>query len=207
MNFKYIGNLLFLLFLLTGCRKVINIDEPVTSYSSEDVYSKDATATSVLTGLYTTLGNVNFTGGGVFATGSNGVAMRTGLLSDELSLYGGALNNSLIVYYQNNLNGNIPDMGSEYWDQLYYYIFICNSAIEGLQTSGSLSPYVKDQLSGEVRFMRAFFYFYLVNLFGDVPLVVSTDYEQNSHLTRADRAKIYGQIIIDLTEAKRVFKL
>ncbi len=36
------------------------------------------------------------------------------------------------------------------------YIFICNSAIEGLSSSSSLNINVKNQLLGEAKFMRAF---------------------------------------------------
>ncbi len=50
--------------------------------------------------------------------------------------------------------------------------------------------------------MRAFFYFYLVNLYGDVPLVLSTDYKLNALLLRTDKQLVYDQIINDLKEAK-----
>jgi len=64
---------------------------------------------------------------------------------------------------------------------------ICNAAIEGLNGTTSLTPSVKQQLLGEAKFMRAFFYFYLVNLFGDVPLATSTDWQVNSFLSRTPK--------------------
>jgi hypothetical protein len=92
--------------------------------------------------------------------------------------------------------------GFELWSLLYNNIYKCNAAIEGLQKSTSLTPAVKQQLLGEAKFMRAFFYFYLVNLFGDVPLALSTDAVTNTALSRTAKADVYKQIIGDLKEAK-----
>jgi starch-binding outer membrane protein, SusD/RagB family len=50
--------------------------------------------------------------------------------------------------------------------------------------------------------MRAFFYFYLVNLYGDVPLVTTTDYATNTVLSRTPKAQVYQQIIKDLQDAE-----
>jgi hypothetical protein len=81
-------------------------------------------------------------------------------------------------------------------------VYKCNAAIDGLQKSTKLTPAVHQQLLGEAKFMRAFFYFYLVNLFGDVPLALSTDAEANTLLARSPKADVYSQIIADLKEAK-----
>src|SRR5439155_24411561 len=117
--------------------------------------------------------------------------------------YSGATNNSVSYYYQNALtdnNLNNPD----FWTVFYQTIFAANAAIEGLSASETLTPAVKQQLSGEVKFIRAFCYFYLVNLYGDVPLAIRTDYKMNSKLVRTPKAQVYQQIISDLTEAQNL---
>ncbi len=55
---------------------------------------------------------------------------------------------------------------------------------------------------GEARFFRAFCYFYLVNLFGDVPLATTTDSTINARLPRIPSDEVYQQIITDLKEAE-----
>ncbi len=70
--------------------------------------------------------------------------------------------------------------------------------------STSLNPHVKNQLMGEAKFMRGFCYFYLVNLFGDVPLVTTTDYKVNTTLGRTAFIDVYDLIISDLTEAQNL---
>lgn len=81
-------------------------------------------------------------------------------------------------------------------------MYKANAAIEGLNKANNLTEIVKNQLIGEAKFIRAFCNFYLVNLYGDVPLCTSTDYKINAKLTRASTSNVYSQIISDLKEAQ-----
>jgi hypothetical protein len=72
----------------------------------------------------------------------------------------------------------------------------------GLAASNGMSPATKLQLEGEARFIRAFCYFYLVNLWGDVPLLLSTDYRVNSKAGRTNIDDVYTRILDDLAIAK-----
>lgn len=184
----------------TSCKKLVEVEAPVTSSNALNVYSSDATATAVLTGIYTDMsGAITLS----FATGNKSISLYTGLSSDELTLYSGVNNTTYLAYYKNSLSAAIdPIAGSEFWGQFYNCIFICNSAIEGLNNATSLTPAVKQQLLGEAKFMRSFIYFYLVNLFGDVPLVTTTNYKVNATLKRASKAEVYQQITADLKEAQ-----
>jgi hypothetical protein len=80
-------------------------------------------------------------------------------------------------------------------------VFYSNSAIEGLTLSNNLSAPVKNQLLGEAKFLRALSYFYLANLYGDLPLVLSTDYKESVATVRQPKADIYKQIVSDLKDA------
>jgi hypothetical protein len=55
---------------------------------------------------------------------------------------------------------------------------------------------------GEAKFMRALCYFYLVNLYGDVPLELGTDYKVNSLAARMPKAQVYQQMVADLKDAQ-----
>jgi hypothetical protein len=96
---------------------------------------------------------------------------------------------------------NIPLL-SNLWGQPYNYIYQANSILEGLDNSKGVSTAVKNQISGEGKFIRAFCYFYLVNMFGDVPLVTSTNYQINAILSRTPKSQVYQQIITDLKDAQ-----
>lgn len=64
----------------------------------------------------------------------------------------------------------------------------------------------KDALYGEVYFLRAYYYFELVRMFGDVPLFVEKRLtaSDSRQLQRAPKADVYKQIEADLNEAIRV---
>ncbi|MNX72713.1 SusD family protein [compost metagenome] len=51
--------------------------------------------------------------------------------------------------------------------------------------------------------LRALYYFSLVNFFGDVPLVTTTDYNTTSRLPRSPVAAVYSQIMSDLADARK----
>jgi hypothetical protein len=147
---------------------------------------------------------MNQSGSGRPIQGNNSISLFAGLSADEFTLYNGVTNATYLGYYKNTLVQTLgtPLSGSEHWAPLYNYIFKCNAAIEGLTKTGTLTPSVKQQLIGEAKFLRGFFYFYLVNLFGDVPLVLGTDPQVNTLLARSLKTKVYEQIIADLTDAE-----
>jgi hypothetical protein len=139
--------------------------------------------------------------------GLNGISLLAGLSADELTLTNVVTDNRLIAYYRNQLRVNPSESyGAELWGKgganLFYYIFICNAAIEGLNNSGALTVAVKKQLIGEAKFVRAFCYFYLAVFFGDVPLALTTDPAVNASLSRSPLPLVYQQIITDLKEAQ-----
>lgn len=67
----------------------------------------------------------------------------------------------------------------------------------------------KDALYGEVYFLRAFYYFELVRMFGDVPLFVDKrlTVAESATLQRAAKADVYAQIETDLNNAISVLPI
>lgn len=183
----------FIVMFAIGCKKFVTIGVPATSINEGNVYKNDATAISVLTGIYTRMAQA-----GTF-TGPSGISIRFGSLADEFSVSSDITDIDLISYYGNQI---VSISGSGEWGPIYSYIFQCNAALEGLSVSTTLTSKAQQQLIGEAKFMRAFFYFYLVNMFGDVPLVLGTDYQINRALSRTPKEKVYQQIILDLNDAK-----
>jgi len=190
----------FLILLCTfnsGCKKFVEVSSPDTNITQESAYKSDATAIAVLTGLYTTLSNE----GGTSPTFTNISTTCAGLSSDEFTIYTGGTNTSQRGHYSNVLSAS-SSIGTKIWEIIYSYVYICNAAVEGLNSSNTLTPGIKKQLLGEAKFMRALFYFYLVNLYGDVPLAISPDYKVNHLLSRAPQDAVFSQMVSDLNEAK-----
>jgi starch-binding outer membrane protein, SusD/RagB family len=199
-SFQFSALLMLLPLLLnSSCKKLVETPPPTDNVTGANAFAVDASAIAVLNSIYIAM---NQAGIGQLQ-GNNGLALMTGLSGDELMLYSGVTNTMFLAYYQNSLSQNLTGvlLGNEYWPTLYNYIFKCNATFEGLHASASLSPAIKQQLLGEASFLRAFFYFYLVNLFGDLPLVLNTDPEVNTLLHRSPKLDVYKQIIADLEEA------
>ncbi|MBS1563665.1 MAG: RagB/SusD family nutrient uptake outer membrane protein, partial [Bacteroidetes bacterium] len=79
---------------------------------------------------------------------------------------------------------------------------IANTNIKNISASTALSSSFKSQMLGECLFWRAYFYFNLINYFGDVPLVVSPDVLETATLPKTPVAQVYDQIVKDLLDAK-----
>lgn len=192
--------LLLLTFcFLAGCKKFVTIDPPPTSLSDGNVYSNDITASSVMIGIYDALsaGTFDFQGYSV-----SGTYVTAGLMSDELTLFD--INNTTWQPFYQNAFSAATGGGVGPWFNAFSNqgIFTCNAVIEGVSASPTITPSVKQQLVGEAKFMRAFFYFYLTNFYGKVPIVLSTDPKKNALLPRSSVDSVYAQIIADLKEAK-----
>ena len=184
-----------LLVTASSCESFLDIDDPKSLVSVLQVYSDDVTATAAITGIYNELMNTQG-----FASGSNvSVSALAGLSADELLDFS-RKNNTNLQFEQNRIlptNASILTL----WNSMYTIIYQCNAALTGIEASTGLTPVTKSQLTGESKLIRAFANFYLVNLFGDVPLITATDYEMNSRVTRVSADEVYAKIITDLQEA------
>ncbi|BAV07689.1 outer membrane protein, nutrient binding [Filimonas lacunae] len=182
------------MFLFTGCRKLVEVQAPVTGITAGNVYETDATAIAVMTGMYTQMSLSSL------PDGAN-LSLCLGMSADEFTLYAGVTNTGYQRYYQ-NAHSALLGLTPDFWTGFYNMIYTTNSVLEGVENSPALTPAVKQQLQGEAKFMRAFSYYYLVNLFGGVPVVTSTNYNTNGGLARSAAADVWKRIIVDLTDAK-----
>lgn len=185
--------------LFSSCEDFFDVELPSNLVSQEKVFSDDVTATSAVKGMYVTLlQEIGFSSGSIFSA-----AALTGLAADELNNFA---NKSEFLGFEEN---NIPSENiyvSSLWSSIYKSIYDANSIIEGLDGSTKISSSVKDQLKGEALFVRAYCYFYLVNLFGDVPLITTTNYKENNYALRVDSQKVYNFILNDLQTARTLLQ-
>lgn len=185
------------LFLLS-CESFLEVDLPKSRIVSETVYKNDATAIAAISGIYAQMMSADDFAGGNYSS----VTVLAGLSSDELVAHF-EQPDLFIEFYQNELT---PEQKVNWilWSSCYEAIYSANAMMEGLAKSGTLSSETKVQLEGEARFVRAFCYLYLVNLFDNVPLVTSTDYRINRIAPRTPVSEIYDQIVSDLISAQEL---
>ena len=93
-------------------------------------------------------------------------------------------------------NGIITD----YYRSFYDIIFRANTVLENLDVASAGNA---AKFEGEAKFVRAYAYFNLVRLFGDIPLVdrVIAPLETDVQFTRVSTATVYNLIVSDLDAA------
>ena len=188
---------ILLIAVLTGCEKLIEIPAPVTEVSSSKVFSSQQTALAALSGAMSSTTNS--------LTMSVYLTSNTALAADELEFlantnYDELKNNTYTPLSSTSAVSNINSM----WADLYAGIYRFNSLLEGVQNATALSDSLKTQIAGNARFMRGLCYYYLVNLYRDVPLILITDVSQTALAPKDSASKIYNQIIADLVQARDV---
>lgn len=180
-----------LIFAITlgACQKLIDNKPSATQLLDKEVFKDSVTVKAALASLY---GDLQY--GDRYSVL---MSTRPGLTADELTFVG----NSFDQFTANVIISDNPDV-ADLWSTPYSIIYSANAIIEGTPAGSNLSPKFQAQTIAEARFVRAFCHSYLVNLFGDVPLVLTTDVEKNKVGARTPTADVYAQIIEDLIYAR-----
>jgi hypothetical protein len=186
----------FLLATTFGCNKLVQVPLPDNTVTAGQAFSTDATATAAMLGVYyymtesQSFSSVEST----YYLGESADELRDKSPGGEAADY--FLSNTL-----KPLNSSTALMNN-FWRPAYYDIYCVNAILSGLANSSGMSSSVKQELDGEAKFIRAFCYFYLTNIFGDVPLVLTTDFNKSALLAKSHQNEIYQQVITDLTDAE-----
>lgn len=101
------------------------------------------------------------------------------------------------------------DVNNWYPTKIFNYIYVsigeANRTIEKADSSragGNLTQASIDLARARAKFIRGHAYSYLVNLWGEVPLILKTNASQADRTTRKSIDEVYAQVVKDLTEAE-----
>ena len=190
-------NILFSLLVLQffgSCKKFIEAPPPSSFLVPSQVFADSAGATAAITGVYINM----WDRGGTPAFANGGIDVYAGTSSDEMT-------GTSTVSFTQGLNLNTIATNNSYvatlWTTAYNYIYGANACIAGVIDDSALSPTVRARVTGEAKFVRAWLNFNLVNLFGPVPLILSTDFNLTAVQPRTSVDSVYAQIFADLLSA------
>ena len=182
-----------LLFPLWSCERFVDVEVPDHRIASTTVFANDETAINAINGIYNQLFNTSFSSGGnrsvTFLAGLSADNFQTTSSTDEILEFAG---NDITV--ANSFNKDL-------WSGAYNMIYMLNSILEGIEGSISLSEDVRDRIEGEAKFVRAFTNFHLAIIYGDIPLLLTTDYRINAVAPRNTSDDVYQQVLTDLEDA------
>lgn len=180
---------ILLIFMIIGlsCKKFIELDAPKDQLTTVKVFDDKQSATSSLVNIYALFDRVidlNY-------------SKLAGLYTDEIDY--SSTNVQDIEFWESVISPtNLYNLNL--WKGLYLVIYQCNDILDRLPKS-SIPIETVATMSNEAKFLRAFAYFYLVNLYENIPLLLTTDVNQNRIAVQNSPDEIYEQIIIDLNNA------
>jgi hypothetical protein len=185
---KYKSIVIVLILLMSvSCIDNILDKDPVSSFSAEGFYKTTSDAQAGVYGIYDAAQSVFRIN---FAYWGEGRAdnVQTEQSGESLSLS------------QNNLNESVS---SANWTSLYTMISRANYAIKYIPNVYEEDSEQGNQLIGQARALRALAYFYLVRIWGDVPLIIEpyVSIEQDIFITKTDKETVLDQIEDDLVYA------
>ncbi|GAA3619526.1 RagB/SusD family nutrient uptake outer membrane protein [Flavivirga jejuensis] len=180
---KYLG-LFVVITALTSCDDFVDIELPKDQLIKEAVFDDLGTATAAVRDLY------------LRATRSGIPAVDMGLYADELNQF----SSEQSFFHDHSIIASNLIVNS-LWGGYYNTVFATNAVIEGVESSSGLSPEDKTQLKGEALFIRAYAHNTLVQLFGAIPYIRTTDHIANNRVSRMSVDIVYDHIIEDLKEA------
>jgi hypothetical protein len=181
-------------FIIFSCENFTEVDLPQSQLSGAAVFQDAATANAALADIYSRLRETGV------ASGNNvSATMLLANYADELDFYG---SNTDFEQFNKHLLLPSNTVLTQIWNDSYGQIYGSNALIEGVQKSTAITGENRDRLIGEALFIRAYVHFYLVNLYGDIPYVTTTDYKVNASIHKTPQSQVYTLILNDLEQAE-----
>lgn len=183
--------------ILTSCEDLIETDYPTNQIGTAQVFDNVHTANSALNDIYAELRTQSF-----FSGVDTGTGILLGMYTDDIDCYYNDQNGFRDIYLNmQQASNSVVELS---WDTAYKIIYAANSIILGVENSTGLNETEKDQIKGEALLIRSVFYFYLQQLFGDIPYTTSIDYEYNRTLSKTNENELLTILSNDLVEASQL---
>ena len=188
---------------LTSCNDFLT-DDPKSQITTEEAYGTiDALKKNALLSVYNYIGGADHSQG--LQGTDRGVYDLNSFTTDEQlapvrgsDWYDGGLWYRLFFHKWTAGEAPLKDT----WDYLFKVVMLCNEGIERMDAFKTNDPdehTLLESYKAELRALRAMYYFYLMDLYGRVPLVTSTD-TKSSQMTLSDRKTLFYWIYNELSD-------
>ncbi|MBY0480256.1 MAG: RagB/SusD family nutrient uptake outer membrane protein [Chitinophagaceae bacterium] len=184
-----------LLVLFSSCKKDFLTEENKSALTQEAYFTTATQASAAIAGIYPSLQTftteIEFRGDAVWSL----IEMPAGHVT-----HGGSQYKENTITHTNSANEPVY---YTLWTGFYNGISNANLAIQRIPNI-QMNEAAKKSLLGEAYFLRALYYYYLVRLYGDIPLITVPINFSSADLfpARSTKEKIYEQIISDLQYAE-----
>lgn len=188
--------LALLLFFHIQCDRFVEIAEPTDQISQTTVFKDKATALAAMADVY-----ANLRSNSVLDGNTQGVHFLTDIYTDELATMSN-LPGGFRSFYDLQVMASNSSV-DQLWVSSYRNIYAVNNILEGVARSGDhLDEPTRNILNGESKTIRALLHLYLMQIFGEIPYVESTDYQINQRISKNTVPQLYEKITEDLHAAE-----
>lgn len=177
------------LLITTGCKKDLLNTTPYSSIGSGNMWTTDNLTDLGVGGVYSAL---------KIGTSTGGVSRRELYHYDRLVTSQWRSSDALT----NGTATANESLFANVWQDLYEGVHRANEAIDGITRISPSTPEKKARLVAEMKFMRAYYYLRLNQLYKGVPVFTQPVTETEvKNTARSSEADVWQQVITDLTEA------
>ena len=189
-NISFAGLVLTILLIgPTGCQEDLLDEQPLAQLSEASFWSSESDAKLALTGVYN--------GSNVGTNAYNNELLIMASFTDDSGYKHGAVG----VIYSGYLQPADAQVVRAIWQRAYRTIFKANYFLENIERV-EMDPALKAQYIAEVRFLRAYEYFYMSVLYGGVPLITDVlTIEEANNQSRNSLNEVVDFAIAELTAA------
>jgi len=183
----YFPVLIFITILsFPSCDSWLDVD-PSDKYTADTFWKTEEHASAGLTGCYNSL-----------LRWKNLFSFEFDLITSNAMAYNEA-NGTQAISKGEHLSTN--SLIRELWKDCYQGIGRTNTFLDKID-GVTMDDALRSRMTGEAKFLRAFYYFNLVDKFGGVPLILETpNADKQADLPRDTKVAVVDQVLKDLTEA------
>ncbi len=179
------------LFILNpSCSEDFLDVKPIDAISADNFYQNEAQIEQALTAAYSAIGNR-----GMFGWWQNLIRNVRGDNCETIEANVIAHNNFTVNDTDRRLYNRTN--GDGLWNSIFTGVLRSNLIIKNTPEANITSPEVKDRLIGQALFLRALYYFYVVDYWNQGPLILEDNFRLTDFPT-SDASAIYASIENDL---------
>jgi hypothetical protein len=187
-----LGLLATMIAVAGSCKKFL--DKKPSFLVPENYYSNEKEVNSALAGVYDILSQESMWGGQI--------PIRHNATTDESFFSYNSFTSGPFRYNYDASDAYVAAL----WKNLYVAIERANSLLANMDKA-DMDNGKKSVIRGEALFLRAFYYFTLVQYYGDVPLKLEPSTSVNNvDIARTPSKDVYAQIVADMKEAETLVK-
>ncbi|AZA82425.1 RagB/SusD family nutrient uptake outer membrane protein [Chryseobacterium lactis] len=196
---KKINFIILMIVVITAasCDRLLDVKTPDNQIDQSKVFEDVQTANAALAAHYADLMKSSPIAGGDLET-------YLSSYTDELRDYTTIASDSRDIFL--NLHTDTNSVMLNTWATAYKHIYTANAILEGISGSHGITTSDKNWFRGQALLTRSIMFFYLNQLYGDIPYPESTDYKVNNVIAKTPSITVLTNLEHDLLEVSSLLQ-